>query len=221
MSFDRIAPVYDRLARLVFGRSLERAQTVFLDRIPARARVLIVGGGTGFLLNALLTKRLTRKHTTPPTIGPVLYLEASGTMLRRAARRMLRGLLVGTVVFRLGDESALEPNERFDVVLLPFVLDLYTDDHLRRVSLPRLLAVTAPDGQWLVTDFVQPPGSANRLLLSVMLLFFRVVARISTRRLADWPGCLADAGLVLLDQHDDRAGFVRSARWGKPAEANL
>ena len=47
MSFDRVAPYYDRLARLVFGGSIRRAQRHFLSQVPAAARVLLVGGAPG------------------------------------------------------------------------------------------------------------------------------------------------------------------------------
>ena len=44
--FDRISGSYDFLAKLVFGKNLERAKNVFLDTIDEGKNVLIIGGGT-------------------------------------------------------------------------------------------------------------------------------------------------------------------------------
>ena len=54
-NFNTIAPVYDFLAKMVFGRSLERAQAAFLSDLETKvkAKVLIVGGGTGKVLELL------------------------------------------------------------------------------------------------------------------------------------------------------------------------
>ncbi len=79
MSFDWIAPYYDWLTRLVFGRSIRRAQRHFLGQIPPGARVLVVGGGTGWLLVDLLKR---------PAVTHVTYLEASAVMLRLAQQKV-------------------------------------------------------------------------------------------------------------------------------------
>ncbi|MEP5106138.1 MAG: methyltransferase type 12, partial [Ekhidna sp.] len=48
--FDFVAPIYDRLSKLVFGKSLIKAQAYHLKVIGDKDRVLILGGGTGKLL---------------------------------------------------------------------------------------------------------------------------------------------------------------------------
>lgn len=203
-NFDQIAPVYDALASVVFGRSLERAQAVFLDRIPAGTSVLIVGGGTGWLLERLLaTGQLSR----------IVYLEASARMLARATRRVLNRQRLGTVEFRLGDETALLPNEQFDVVITPFVLDLFTEQTLRTRLLPRLRMVLKPGGQWLVTDFVPAIGWGRKTLVRAMIWFFRLTANIETRHLADWQLLMAETGLTLRERSPQVGGLVSTEVW--------
>ncbi len=209
MSFDLVAPVYDWLARLVFGYQLERAQSVWLDAAePAGATVLIVGGGTGFLLDALLAD---------PTRRParIVYLEASARMLQQASRRLTHPdrnarPLIGQVTFRLGDETTLWWGEQFDIVLLPFVLDLYPEAYLREQFIPRLQAVTYPGGQWLVADFVETPSWRHRLLRWTMFRFFRGLSGIPARQLPDWPQLLTDAGMRVVIQN--QSGMVRSVQ---------
>ena len=199
MSFDAVAPFYDYLVRLVFGQRLQRAQAAFLDQVPNGASVLIVGGGTGQILSPLLTRN---------PAGRVLYLESSARMLARAGERMVSQLRPGTVEFRLGNETALRTDETFDVLLTPFVLDLFTEDTLRTGLIPRLNSALRPGGLWLVTDFVPTRVGWQRTLLWTMIRFFRLTAGIETRQLADWPRLLTEAGLMLRERRTFVGGLV-------------
>ena len=202
--FDRIAPVYDTLAWAVFGRSLERAQAVFLDRIPTGASILIVGGGTGSLLEPLLANRQP---------GRIVYLEASARMLSLASRRVLNRQLLGTVEFRLGNETTLQAGEQFDVVITPFVLDLFTAQTLRTRLLPRLRLALKPGGQWLVTDFVPAIGWGRKTLIRAMIWFFRLTANIEARHLVDWQPLMAEMGLTLREHSPQVGGLVSAEVW--------
>jgi ubiquinone/menaquinone biosynthesis C-methylase UbiE len=52
-NYDRIARIYDKLSRMVFGKSIVRAQQSILPFITTPARMLIVGGGTGWILEEI------------------------------------------------------------------------------------------------------------------------------------------------------------------------
>ena len=52
-SYDSIAGVYDKLAGIFIGKALREAQIYLLQFIPANARLLIVGGGTGWILEEI------------------------------------------------------------------------------------------------------------------------------------------------------------------------
>ena len=203
-NFNWIAPLYDPLAFLVFGRQLDRAQTVFLPRIPFGASVLIVGGGTGWLLEQVLT-------TSQPK--QVVYLETSAQMVVRSSRRMIRHAVVGSVDFRVGDETLLTSDEHFDVILTPFVLDLYTEKTLQTSFVPALRSRLTPGGLWLVTDFVQPQVGWQKALLWTMIRFFRLTADIDVRQLADWQRCLQESKLTLQGREQRVGGMVSSEVW--------
>ncbi|NJM24788.1 MAG: hypothetical protein HC859_03975 [Bacteroidia bacterium] len=70
--FDILAPHYDWMAALVYGSSIRKAQLCFAGHIPDGASVLILGGGTGWYLRALMKRRPTCK---------VHYVEASKKMI--------------------------------------------------------------------------------------------------------------------------------------------
>ncbi len=203
MSFDFIAPGYDRLAALVFGNTLTTAQQWCAERVPLRSRVLVLGGGTGALLPRVMAAQPQR----------VLYLEASVKMLRLAQERMVNTADSELLEFRHGTEANLTTGEVFDVITLPFVLDMYTEHTLSRQLIPRLLRALTETGTLLVCDFNQPQGYWQRLQLWVMIRFFRVVANIEITQLPNWPLLLQQVGFVEIEHTFLRNGQVRMGRW--------
>src|SRR5690606_22865871 len=100
-NFDSIAPIYDGLSRLVFGNALQRAQTEHISLIPPNSNVLLIGGGSGWLLEQLLTYS---------PLAEVTYLEVSPKMLQLAQLRMSKQDSTSPqIAFRLGDENSLQP----------------------------------------------------------------------------------------------------------------
>ncbi len=180
-NFNAIAPIYDRLAGLVFGKSLRRAQTAHLHLIPAQAKVLLIGGGTGRLLGELLRQK-PHVHVT--------YLEVSPKMLRLTEKqlRKLSKTAREQVTLRLGDENSLRPDETFDVIITPFLLDLFPDARLT-LLMDRLQASLPPGGLWLFSDFwptAEPPLPWQKLLLQAMYRFFGVVSGVQATQLPDF-----------------------------------
>ncbi|GHA77089.1 class I SAM-dependent methyltransferase [Pontibacter akesuensis] len=179
--FSRTAPFYDTLAHLVYGRSLQQAQLALLPAIPAQARVLVIGGGSGWILLQLLqtAKRLD-----------ILYLDAAPAMLQRAQKKYAQGRQAHTctVSFRLGNEDSLQPQERFDVILTPFLLDLFPPKRLQHL-MGNLAHALAPEGKWLFADFwpvQQPPPLWQRLLIRGMYTFFGLISGVQARQLPDY-----------------------------------
>jgi ubiquinone/menaquinone biosynthesis C-methylase UbiE len=200
--FDAVTPVYDALSRLVFGRRLEQAQTVWLSQIQAGASVLVLGGGTGALLGPLLARQP----------GRLLFLEASRQMLARASQRMIREQLTGQVTFQHGTEQDLTATDSFDVIILPFVLDVFTESTVRERMLPTLLNALRPGGSLLLTDFVRTDRRWQRALIQVMIWFFRLTANLETRQLLDWQSIVAETRLSRAGQRPQVWGMV-SAEW--------
>ncbi|WP_255474026.1 class I SAM-dependent methyltransferase [Pontibacter qinzhouensis] len=178
--FDRIAPFYDVLAGLVFGNELQQAQNALLPFVQAKQRVLIIGGGSGKLLEQML-------RTCQPL--QVLYLEASPVMLRLAQQRFAKLEAAGaTVEFRLGTEAALQETELFDTIITPFLLDLFPPHRLQGL-MSRLARSLDQNGQWLFTDFwpvATPAPWWQQVLLKSMYIFFGIVSQVEARSLPDF-----------------------------------
>ncbi|MCB2377716.1 class I SAM-dependent methyltransferase [Hymenobacter sp. BT635] len=176
--FDRVAAFYDPLARLVFGDALRQAQQAALAGLPTgRTQVLIIGGGTGWVLGEVLRRQ--------PEAW-VLYLEASAVMLAKSRETLLQlhPQRAAQVEFRLGTEQALGPGESFDAIITFFFLDLFAPERLRAI-LRRLNEARRPAAPWLVADFRPARPLWQRVLLSMMYSFFRLTTGISGRHMPD------------------------------------
>ncbi|KAA3436455.1 class I SAM-dependent methyltransferase [Rufibacter hautae] len=186
--FNFIAPVYDALAQLVYGKAQKQAQAHFLTLIPEGARVLVLGGGSGWILPELL------RQSQP---SHVLFLEPSAKMMAQAQKRLTQTSAQAEVEFRLGTEANLRPEERFHVVLTPFVLDLFPSE-IAFTMMQRLDQALLPAGLWLHTDFQMGTSAGQKLwqkpMLWGMYRFFRVVSDIPARELPPFEALYAKLG---------------------------
>ena len=195
-NFDRIAPFYDQLAGLVFGKNMRDAQTLFLKFIPQGARVLILGGGTGWLLNELLSMN--------PGCN-VTYIDASTKMIEMARKKTQ----VKNVVFIQGTEDSIPQGCFFDAVISHFYLDLFDDvdgvkviDTIRHCSHRETLL--------LVCDFVRSTWW-HSAMLSIMYGFFRIVSGLDAKELPDWRNLLTKGGFAEISSQSFSKGFICSA----------
>lgn len=204
--FDRAAWFYDALAQLVFGSAIGRSQSYFLNEIPAGARVLLIGGGSGKLLQALL------RHTA---CSHILYLEASPKMLAQARQRVEPELRqqATQVEFRLGTEAALHPSEQFNVIITPFLLDLFRPSRVAGM-VQQLRKSLQPEGCWLHTDFSYTSTHTvfwQKLLMRLMYRFFRLLCRIEASSLPDFDEIFRKAGLEKQQQKTFFRGMIEAA----------
>lgn len=194
-----MAPFYDTLARVVFGYRLELAQQYFLDEIKANARVLIVGGGSGKVLEWL-----------PENLAlNIDYVELSDGMISRAMKRKWNG---NDVSFTAHDIFQVKGS--YDMIITNFFLDCFEEDKLNDV-LAHLNPMLKEDGSWLVTDFSLPTNARQRMLLWMMHSFFRLMVRLESRKLEDIKGCLARAGLKIRKEELFSKQLIFSAMYKK------
>ena len=204
--FDGIAPFYDALSRLVFGNSLREAQAHWLGSVPKKADILVLGGGSGWLLSRILAV------CDPQT---VLYIDASPVMISLARTKVNND---SRVDFRVGTETAIRASDRVHILFTPFVLDLFTEERLQTQILPRLLDCLHNHGYWFCCDFDQPVFWWQRLLLWAQYRFFRTLSHIEAHQLPNWLTLLNS--LPSLRQGGSKAFFgkmILSGYWQKTA----
>ena len=78
-NYDNAAWFYDGLSRLVFGKAIVNAQVYLLPYIQPASKILIVGGGTGWIL-----EKVTALH---PATLKITYIEVSAKMMAISAKR--------------------------------------------------------------------------------------------------------------------------------------
>ena len=202
-SFDRIAPVYDRLAGLVFGTAIQEAQRIHLGELSVAHEILILGGGTGRLLRDLLGQNSTSRVT---------YLEASQRMIELAAKNVSEADR-HRVAFIHGTQEILSDEPRFDAIIINFFVDIFPSIELVGI-LRRLRAVLQPGGQLLCTDFVDDTRWQKTFLL-VMYAFFRMTASLHNQHLAPWRKLILDVGFKKQCSSVFWKGFICSELYRK------
>ena len=195
--FDRLAPMYDCLVRIVFGQSMVEAQTAFLHVVEQGSQVLILGGGTGWILVELLNRQPECE---------VWYVESSSRMIDIARKKCNHHH--HRVYFILGTEQSV-PSRQFDVVIMNFFLDLFTEEHIIHL-LENVKRHTVLSGVWLITDFEHQGKWWQSQLLKAMILFFRVVCTIEARVLPDIKTILASTGVRQRRGSSFFHGFITS-----------
>lgn len=196
-NFNLIAPFYDQLVSLVFGRKLKDAQSVHLNLIPKSGHVLIMGGGTGQILTELYNRDFC---------GKITYVEASEKMINQSRKRVRENW---DVLFICGDEQEI-PSGKYDVIITSFFLDVFATDRLKSV-IALLKSKLKVNGLWCCTDFKYTNKLRHKLLIWVMLLFFKIVANLEASLIPDFDLLLKESGLSRTHFHECVKGLVFSS----------
>ncbi|MGG7661233.1 class I SAM-dependent methyltransferase [Dyadobacter sp. BHUBP1] len=208
-NYDRIAANYDRLSRLIFGKSIIRAQQALLPFITSPARVLIVGGGTGWIL-----EEIARLYPSGLAID---YVEISSNMLDLARKRDFKGNQVKFIHASIEDYVT---QVQYNIVMTPFLFDNFSHERAHVVfgKLDRMLKNAA---LWLFTDF-HIDKSLNRIwqkaLLRSMYIFFKSISHVEADQLPDMPQHFANNGYYLTFETFYFGRFIRSAAYRKSGD---
>lgn len=194
--YDFYAPVYDQLAR-VFTATRRRA----IEELALQAgeRVLIVGCGTGLDLDFIRSD------------VAVSGIDVAPGMLARARTRAER--LGHQADLQLGDARELPwPDERFDVVILHFILAVAPEpERIARESARVLRA----GGRVSILDKFVPAGRPPSVLRRAANVLTRALFSDINRQLEP---LLAAGGLHMrTDTTVGTGGFYRLVRAEKPA----
>jgi ubiquinone/menaquinone biosynthesis C-methylase UbiE len=200
-NYNRIANVYDRLSRLVYGNAIVRAQQYLVSFIPANSRILIVGGGTGWIL-----EEITKLH---PQGLEIYYVEIADKMLELSRKRNIgnnKVHFIGKSIEELEDIGGI------DVAFTAFLFDNFTQQTANDIfkNMERRLVAGA---LWLYSDFQVSSKQMwwQKPLLHSMLLFFRTMGVISNDQLPDMQSIFQREGFTLKSREEFYGHFVASA----------
>jgi len=203
VSFNRVAPFYDTLVYIVYGNTIRHAQCFFLPEIIEKSSVLILGGGTGWILKEI------SKSTLKIEID---YVEHSEVMLRKA--KEYKSLPFSRLNFVLGTEGDLG-NRKYDFIITPFVLDVFAQEPMEQMVC-RVNELLGTEGRWLCVDFNSMDRSFKAKMLSIcMLLFFRVVSGLKTNKVLDYFGTIQKTGLIEVKSRLFFGSFIKASLYKK------
>jgi len=193
--FDLLAPVYDPLARWIIGKDIVNAQFCFLDQLRNCNRILILGGGSGWILEPLCA------HFPHIEID---YVDVSPHMIKAAKEKFSH---YKSIRFIEGTEKDI-PEKNYDGVITNFYLDMFGAKSLNEVIWQIKNSLLHP-ATWVATDFVNE-GRIHSFKLWCMYRFFGVITQIEATRLPDWEFQLSQAGFELVDSRKYANGFITS-----------
>jgi ubiquinone/menaquinone biosynthesis C-methylase UbiE len=197
-NYNNSAWFYDALCRLVYGGAMVRAQVYLLQFIPPGSKILIVGGGTGWLLEELATIQDSGLEIT--------YVEVAAKMMAKSQKRKTGA---NRVVFVTDAIENLDfPNE-FDVVITPFLFDNFSEQTLGNVF-RHIKGMLKIDGLWLNCDFQLTGKWWQAIMLKSMFLFFRLICRIEASKLPDINRQFSKHGFKAIEQQTFFGGFMAS-----------
>jgi ubiquinone/menaquinone biosynthesis C-methylase UbiE len=197
-NYGRSAWFYDRLSTMVYGKAIIKAQVYLLQFIKANTRVLIVGGGTGWIL-----EELAKIH---PSGLEITYVEAASNMMARSKKRHT-GL--NKVVFIEDTIETVTLPGKFDVVVTAFLFDNFGEETLK-IIFADIHRYLAQGGLWLNADFQLTGKWWQTVLLKSMFLFFKLLCNIEASKLPDIDSQFKLHGYELLAEQNFFGDFIAS-----------
>jgi ubiquinone/menaquinone biosynthesis C-methylase UbiE len=186
-NYNNSAWFYDGLSRLVYGRTLINAQVYLLQFVPADSVVLIVGGGTGWIL-----EELTKVH---PSGLQIIYVEVAADMMALSRRRNT-GL--NSIVFINEAIEDVDIADEVEIVITPFLFDNFTEATAQKVF-NHIHQLLKPGATWLNADFQLTGKWWQSALLKSMFLFFRMLCKIEASQLPDVERLFISCGFKALE----------------------
>lgn len=161
--YDRLAPHYHWLEKLVFATTLQRCRTALLPRIAGSRRVLFFGDGDGRLLRAFLDVQRAQAQRSPSTSAEyrvdVVDLSEAMNCLSRARLHPEECDRVRYHAVDARDFPLLEAS--YDAIVTPFFLDGFALADTQML-MGRMKQALRPGGLWLDVDFHVPARGWRR-----------------------------------------------------------
>ncbi len=205
-----IAPWYEPVEHLCFGRALERRRNAFLGDLQDVRTALSCGDGDGRFTAALLQSSSQVKVTA---------VDASPRMVEIADRRIRA---MGAGLQERADYHCAEvrtfhpPQTSFDLIATHFFLDCFSTRDATAV-IHRIAGWAAPRSRWIVSEFCQPPTPVGQLwtgaIIRSLYAAFRVTTGLRVTHLPNYRPALQSVGFELRKQQHACGGLLVSELW--------
>ena len=179
--YNNIAHRYDRLAKLVFGNKLESAKKANIEHIKPGHKVLVVGGGTGSILEYIA--ELGRKNV-------IDFVDVSDQMIQIARQREIIDNRVSFYPVKIEEFEISD----YDIIITNFFFDQFSQDKTEMI-LAILKQKLSRNGLVLFSDFLNPTSVRNRIIHTLMKLYFRFTINLKVKQYPDYQKAFYMSGL--------------------------
>ncbi len=201
--YDNASWFYECLSKLVFGSAQINAQEHFLNLILPNASILIIGGGTGQILESITKLYPSGLHIT--------YVEISANMMVLSRKR---NTAQNKVTYITRDISTLLLTQEFDVIITAFLFDNFSTQELSHIF-PRIHQWLKPEGLWLNTDFQLTGPIWQKVMLKTMYYFFKILNAVKVTQLPDTAGAFTKYQYQLLAEKTFYGNFISAKAYKK------
>ena len=162
-----VASYYDLLAKIIFGERMEKAKQAHLHLISNYQKVLVVGGGTGKLIDYI--DELKNSVV-------VDFVDSTSKMISKA-----RGRKPDNIDVNFYETPILEfDGEGYDVIFTNFFLDQFSEQGVIEI-IEHLKSKLVPDGIILFSDLIQTNDIRDQIFDKIIYFFFRLFTGSTTR----------------------------------------
>ncbi|MFD1258617.1 class I SAM-dependent methyltransferase [Mucilaginibacter terrae] len=202
-NYNNVAWFYERLSKIIFGQAQVKAQNFFLNSIKAGSHIIIIGGGTGEILESI-----TKIH---PIGLHITYIETSTNMMALSRKRDTGQNEVNYITDNIEKVTFVQ---QFDVVITAFLLDNFSDKYLAAVF-PHIHARLKLTGLWLNTDFQLTGKLWQKVMLKMMYAFFGLFNAIEVTKLPDTNLIFRKYGYYIIGEKFFYRNFIASKMYKK------
>ncbi len=206
-NYDKIAGSYDFLSRLIFQKSQVYAQIDQLANLPSQSKILIVGGGTGWILNEITNLKLAGIEIT--------YVEISMKMIEKAKRKLINPYQIQFINCAIEDFKTVE---QYDAIHTAFLFDNFALPRVEKVF-QQLDTLLKPGGLWLFSDFHYEHQTTHRwkgFVLKMMYTFFDKIAQVEAKTLVSTAPYFHQKHYRSLIEKDYYHSFIKAIVYQKP-----
>ena len=205
--FDRLAFIYDLVVWLVFGNKISNLKKTFLGPLTKANNAIIIGGGSGKILKYAIESDIATSF---------VYAELSDRMIEKAKSRITPSDLT-RIEFCDDFEQKLQKN-KFDYIILPFVLDCYRNRDVKAM-LRQFSVALSENGSILFFDFNLSkedgfePKQWKIAFIKLLYTFFRLTTDIPAKKLPSFGRHFSEAGYYRGRATLISKGWIQAIEW--------
>ncbi|TDG34849.1 class I SAM-dependent methyltransferase [Pedobacter changchengzhani] len=205
-NYDKIANYYDFLSRLIFFKSQVNAQISQLKYLDKGASILIVGGGTGWILDEI--SKIYHGGLK------ITYLEISEKMIVLSKNRDFGN---NEVEFVRSAVESFNFTKQYDFILTPFLFDNFSREKAE-IVFNHLNKQLKTEGKWFMVDFNLKGKKGfwwRKIILKLMYLFFGLLGIVEVSELIDLKPFFDSNNYKIIDEHYYYGNFIKSSIYAR------